>query len=164
MKVAKNRRKNQATENMCLRSWILIEVKWEFTLFQKSRFCPIFDYLLGWLTFYRLGWAEFYRYQTFNLGYDKIYFLDINWTINIVCKFIYKAKSVRFRFLPLLFSFWCVWCERMLLRHQAEEKREVTRRRSSGSSETSIILEVILLSLLLLWIFIHHVWLRFTAF
>ena len=34
---------------------------------------------------YRLGWVEFYRYQTFKVGFVKIYVLDKKWTFNIVC-------------------------------------------------------------------------------
>ena len=39
------------------------------------------NHLLGWLTFYRLGWVEFYSF------FYNFYFLDKNWTFNIVCLF-----------------------------------------------------------------------------
>ena len=55
------------------------------TLFQKSIICPTTTKKIGWLTFYKLGWGEFYKHQKFKIGLVEIWFLDKNWTFNIVC-------------------------------------------------------------------------------
>ena len=78
-----------------------------YTLFQKSRFCPKNSFQIFWGTFMsqKFGFLACKTIKNQRFFCLKMYFLDKNWTIQIVCVFKYLTHCSKTSFFVQKFNF-----------------------------------------------------------